>query len=131
MEDERLSALFADFEPGLSSDSRFMARLERNMDSVELIKEHSRAMKKRNRFALIVAALVGFLCGVAFTLCYPYLAEFIASLGGGSAHILDFVIDYGNLAIWGFIGLVTCVATFLTYDLVMVAVPRPTARIRV
>ena len=38
MEDDKLKSLFSNFEPELSSDFLFMNKLQRNLNSVELIK---------------------------------------------------------------------------------------------
>ena len=41
MEDDKLKSLFSNFEPELSSDFLFMNKLQRNLNSVELIKQHT------------------------------------------------------------------------------------------
>ena len=38
-DDNKLKDLFASFEPELSSDAQFIARLERSMEAVEIIKK--------------------------------------------------------------------------------------------
>ena len=39
-EDDKFKSLFSNFEPELSSDFRFMNKLQRNLNSVELVKQH-------------------------------------------------------------------------------------------
>ena len=65
MEEDKLKSLFAEFQPELSSDSLFMNRLERNMESVEIVKRRVEEMRARNRRAIAVAAIVGFIVVVA------------------------------------------------------------------
>lgn len=70
MEDDKIKNLFADFNPELSSDTQFMARLQRNLEAVEFVKQQSAIFRKRNKTAVVVAALSGFVVGVLTTLIF-------------------------------------------------------------
>lgn len=78
MEDDRLRKLFEDFNPGLSPRSRFMARLERNMDAVEEVRRSTVAHRRYNRIAVVVASLAGFVSGVFLTLVYPLVSAWLS-----------------------------------------------------
>ena len=79
MEDDKLQSLFSCFEPELSSDTQFMRDLERNMDLVESVKAQNAESRSRNKKAVAIAALAGFIAGFLFSLSLPYLENFIAS----------------------------------------------------
>ncbi|MDE7440553.1 MAG: hypothetical protein K2M69_00080 [Muribaculaceae bacterium] len=79
MEDEKLKSLFSNFEPVLSSDLEFINKLNRNLNSVELIKQQTAAARSRNKKAVVVAACVGFIVGFLFSLALPYLNNVIAN----------------------------------------------------
>lgn len=80
MEDEKIKEIFSKFEPPLSSDFQFMNRLEANLRSVELVKEHSAKLRVMNRKAVMIAAVVGFLCGFLFSLALPAIGAAMISL---------------------------------------------------
>ena len=48
-QDDNIKKLFEDFNPELSSRLDFMARLERNLDAVEIVKQHNSASHKAGR----------------------------------------------------------------------------------
>lgn len=79
MEDDKLKSLFSNFEPKLSSDSLFMNKLQRNLNSVELIKQHTAEVRSRSRKAVAIAAIVGFIVGFLFSLSLPYLTEAVSN----------------------------------------------------
>lgn len=78
MEDDKLKSLFADFQPDLSSDRAFVERLERNLHSVEIVRQRSAELRARNRKAVVIAAFAGFVVGMLFTLTLPYLNALVA-----------------------------------------------------
>lgn len=77
--DDKLKEIFSDFNPDLSSDSLFMSRLERSLNSVEIVKQHAAEMESRNRKAVAIAAIIGFISGFLFSLLLPALQHAIAS----------------------------------------------------
>ena len=79
MEDDKLKSLFSNFEPELSSDFLFMNKLQRNLNSVELIKQHTAEVRSRSRKAVAIAAIVGFIVGFLFSLSLPYLTDAISN----------------------------------------------------
>ena len=79
MEDDKLKSLFSNFEPELSSDFLFMNKLQRNLNSVELIKQHTAEVRSRSRKAVAIAAIVGFIVGFLFSLSLPYLTDAVSN----------------------------------------------------
>lgn len=73
MEYDKIKDLFTDFNPELSSDAQFMSRLQRNMEMAELVKRQSAVFRKRNKTAVVVAALSGFVVGVLMTMIFSIL----------------------------------------------------------
>ncbi len=117
MEDDRIRELFNDFDPDLSPDNRFIERLQRGMDVVESVRRQNVIMRKRNRIAVAIAALAGFVTGVSLTLLFPLIGRYVSTI-----HIavpkVDLMIDFQYVA-W----LLTAVASMLialnTYEIVM------------
>lgn len=77
IEDEQLRRLFADFNPPMSPASRFMERLEHDMQRVEMVKEATLRLQRRNRVAVVLAALAGFVAGVVFMALYPVFSQWM------------------------------------------------------
>lgn len=126
MEDDKLKSLFAEFQPELSSDSLFMNRLERNMESVEIVKRRVEEMRARNRRAIAVAAIVGFIVGFLFSLTLPYLSDVVAGwqVTLPQESVMNHVADYFAVLAWGVIGVTAVIAAINTYDM-MTSKPIP------
>jgi len=90
MDDDKLKDLFDSFDPELSSDIRFLSKLQRNMDAVELVKQRSMATRKRNKVAVAVAALSGFVMGVLIMLLLPFIEDWISTI--------NFTIPYFSMS---------------------------------
>ncbi|MBD5183510.1 MAG: hypothetical protein HDS97_01260 [Bacteroidales bacterium] len=83
MEDKSIRELFNNFDPELSNDFQFMSRLKSNMDSVELVKKHNLELQRKNRKAVIIAASVGFLFGLLFSMFLPAIGEAVKGIQAG------------------------------------------------
>lgn len=118
MEDDKIKSLFNDFAPELSSDPLFMARLERNMESVELVRRHTASVGRRNRIAVGVAALVGFGMGVLLTLLLPCIGDAITSLAVAIPHhgLLCINIDWKVVG-WIVAGAVCVLSALNAYEI--------------
>lgn len=79
MEDNKFKFLFSNFEPELSSDFQFMNKLQQNINSVEIIKQHTAEVRARSKKAVVIAAVVGFIVGFLFSLSLPYLSEAVSN----------------------------------------------------
>lgn len=120
MEDDKLRSLFADFQPELSSDRQFMSCLERNMESVEIVKRRMAKMRARNRRAIAVAAVVGFVVGFVFSLALPYLSSLVADwqLTLPEESVMSVAADYFAVIAWGVTGATAVIAAINTYDMI-------------
>lgn len=83
MEDKSIRELFNNFDPKLSNDFQFMSRLKNNMDSVEVVKKHNLELQRKNRKAVIIAASVGFLFGLLFSMFLPAIGEAVKGMQAG------------------------------------------------
>lgn len=83
MEDNDLKKLFSAFDPELPSDFDFMSKLHHRLELMELVKHEQQAMQRRNRKAVVIAAMAGFIMGVILTLLYPLAAEWLRSIDFG------------------------------------------------
>ena len=87
MDDDKIRNLFADFNPELSSSSAFISQLKRNMEAVEMVKQHNIALKKRNKLAVAIAAVSGFVMGVIATLLFPLIGNWMSTFNLSLPHI--------------------------------------------
>lgn len=119
MEEDKLTSLFAEFRPELSSDRQFMNRLTRNMESVEIVKRRMAEMRARNRRAIAVAAVVGFVVGFLFSLVLPYLSGLVADwqLTLPEESVMSVAADYFAVIAWGVTGATAVIAAINTYDM--------------
>lgn len=126
MEEDKLKSLFAEFRPELSSDRQFMSCLERNMESVEIVKRRMAEMRARNRRAIAVAAVVGFVVGFVFSLALPYLSGLVADwqLTLPEESVMSVAADYFAVIAWGVTGATAVIAAINTYDM-MTSKPIP------
>lgn len=96
MEDDKLKNLFNDFQPELSSSFQFMTKLQKNMEMVEILKQHDIALKKRNKLAVVIAAVSGFVMGIILTLLFPLIGNWVSTFSISLPHlqISSITIDY-------------------------------------
>ncbi len=79
MDNDNLKELFGNFNPDLSSGSDFIARLQQRMDTIEMVRQYNAELRRRNRIAVMIAALAGFIMGVVLTLLMPLIGDWIAT----------------------------------------------------
>lgn len=79
MDNDNLKELFGNFNPDLSSGSNFIARLQQRMDTIEMVRQYNAELRRRNRIAVMIAALAGFIMGVVLTLLMPLIGDWIAT----------------------------------------------------
>lgn len=119
MEDDKLKSLFSNFEPELSSDFLFMNKLQRNLNSVELIKQHTVEVRSRSRKAVAIAAIVGFMVGFLFSLSLPYLSEAVSNwqLTLPSESVMNVFANNFTIIAWIVIGGTSVFAALNSYEL--------------
>ena len=118
MEDDKLKSLFSNFEPELSSDFLFMNKLQRNLNSVELIKQHPAEVRSRSRKAVAIAAIVGFIVGFLFSLSLPYLTDAISNwqLTLPSESVMNVFANNFTIIAWLVIGGTSVFAALNSYE---------------
>lgn len=119
MEDEKIRSLFTDFEPELSSDFMFMNKLQQSLDSVEIVRQHTAELRRRNKKAVVLAAAVGFIVGFLFSLSLPYLNNAIAKwlLSLPDASFIHTIANYSTVMAWLVIGATSVFAALNTYEI--------------
>ena len=119
MEDDKLKSLFSNFEPELSSDFLFMNKLQRNLNSVELIKQHTVEVRSRSCKAVAIAAIVGFMVGFLFSLSLPYLSEAVSNwqLTLPSESVMNVFANNFTIIAWLVIGGTSVFAALNSYEL--------------
>lgn len=120
MDDDKIKNLFADFQPELSSTFQFMNKLEKNMETVELLKQHNIALKRRNKIAVVIAAASGFVMGVIMTLLFPFISSWLSTLSISlpHLHINSLTIDYSCVS-WIIMAGVCVITALNAYDIAL------------
>lgn len=121
MDDENLKNMFNRYDPELSSDSLFMDKLRRNLNSVEIIRQENAKARSRNKRAVAIAASVGFVVGVLFSLALPYVGDAVNGImnmlpQGAISYLLA---ENYQLISWVIIGAVSVTISLNTYDLAL------------
>lgn len=113
MEEDKIKELFTNFDPQLSSSFEFMSILKKNLAGVEIVKAQYAKFEKRNKLAVIIAAVSGFAIGVVFTLLFQSIGTLSGELSVvlPNLNIQDFVDNYRFIP-WIVTG-ITCVITSL------------------
>lgn len=121
MEDKDLKDLFDSYSPDISPDLPFMTRLERSMDSVEMIRERQMHARKTQRRAMAIAVAVGFLTGIIMAFILPLACAPLFSFGPQIHHQVACMADppISPIYYWAVIGLFSVLMTFTSYDLTL------------
>lgn len=120
MEDDKIKKIFCDFHPEISSSARFMTKLQENMATVEMLKQHDIALRKRHRLAVLVAAACGFVVGVILTSLFPLISNWISmlSIALPRFRILSLTIDYSFVA-WIILAATCVITTLNVYEIAL------------
>ena len=57
-----------------------MSKLQKNMETVEILKQHNVALRKRNKLAVAIAAVSGFVMGIIMTLLFPLIGNWVSTI---------------------------------------------------
>ncbi len=120
MDDQKIKELFRDFRPELSSSSQFINRLQRNIDTIEALKQYNTRLRRHNRIAVAIAAACGFVMGMLMTMLLPVISGMLPvfSITLPMLNISDTGIDTGVLA-WILIGGTSVITAINTYEIAM------------
>ena len=120
MEDNDLKKLFSDFDPELPSDFNFMSKLQHRLELMDMIKHEQLAMQRRNRMAVLIAAMAGFVMGVVLTLLYPVAAEWLQTFNfRQSASYLPIGITAYNFIAWALMATLSGVTALNVYEIAL------------
>lgn len=122
MDDDKIKGLFSDFTPELSPDELIMSALQRNISAVESVRQQHVALRRRSRVAVLIAACVGFLTGVIFSLLLPMITNWIISVRITLPFIDVASVDYSFMA-WILMAGVSALTALNAYEIAMVRLP--------
>lgn len=113
MEDDKIKELFKDFQPELSSSAQFMTQLQKDIATVEMLKQQNALLRRRNRIAVAIAAASGFGMGVILTLLFPLISSWVSTFSIALPHLhpVSMSIDFSFVAWIVMAG--TCIITAL------------------
>lgn len=127
MEDKDIRQLFADFQPAITDNGRFMSRLQHQLDIVDMVKTRSADVRKATRRAAIIAGVTGFVTGFLLSLALPYLVQFVSRLHLDNFHWginIDVTNIYTTLS-WLLIGIVSTLLAINAYSLSLALTHHP------
>lgn len=117
MDNDNLKELFGNFNPDLSSGSDFIARLQQRMDTIEMVRQYNAELRRRNRIAVMIAALAGFIMGVVLTLLMPLIGDWIATFRlSVPGHAFNIDIHY---IAWVLLAAVSMFTALNTYEIAL------------
>ena len=118
MEDDKLITIFSNFEPEISSDSQFMGKLQQNVALVDIIRQNAADYRSKNKKALIIAAFIGFVVGIVFSILLPYLSAAVSNwqLTLPSESLLNAFAENFTIVAWLVIGCTSVLAAINTYE---------------
>lgn len=120
METDDLKTLFDNFNPELSDSKTFMDTLSKQLKAVDAVKADARAMRSMNRKAVAVAAAVGFVAGVLFTLLVPLAANWLSGIILGLKHAsAEQTSTISSTLCWLIAAAGTSMAALQAYDFTM------------
>lgn len=119
MDDDKMKQLFQDFQPDLSSDFAFLQKLERNLNSVELIRQQSKQLRRHSRLAVIVAAVAGFVTGFFASFLVPYIGSIISDIQSSmpDSSAMRVISDFQTTIAWMLVGTLSIIMSVNAYDL--------------
>lgn len=90
------------------------------MEAVEIVKQHQLTLKRRNKLAVAVAAVCGFVTGVLMTLLWSWLGDFGSNLVLSVPQLsLDaLTIDY-RVFLWLLTAVVSVIMALNAYDIAL------------
>lgn len=126
MDDKELKNLFADFNPELSSGQQFMEHLQQSLATIELVRAHTLAMKRRNRQAVTIAAVCGFVMGVVVTMLVPIVSQWLGTLSFtlNLKPEAAFEVDYTVVG-WILAAGVCMISALNAYEIALAKLPLP------
>ncbi len=126
MEEDKLKSLFAEYRPELSPERDFLVRLERNLESVEIIREQNEKMRQWNKIACLLSAGVGFVVGFLFSLCIPFIGKTVSQwhLTLPKTSVWLPIADYYMVISWVVILITTTIITLNAYEITLSVLKR-------
>ena len=95
MENDGLKDIFDKYEPGLSPAGEFMSRLQTRMKAVEFVREQVAVTRRSTLRSTVIAAIAGFVAGVAFMLVLPSLESWILEQAERTESVIvDLLVEY-------------------------------------
>lgn len=125
MDDDKIRDLFRTFQPELTSECGFLSRLEDKMKAIDMVKRQIADMRRRNRIAVAVAAVSGFVVGVVLTLLMPMILDWstTVNLSVPRLGIPEVNVDM-HVVCWTLMAAVCVLTVYGSYELTVAGLSR-------
>ncbi len=119
MKDKALEDLFLASKPTFDDTDDFMKALNKRLDAVEYIKQHEEATIRRYRYIMLVAFILGILCGgVIIALLFSMPAEVSLFSFNSESALLLFIENNSRLIVTVALSLLTCYGIVNVVDMI-------------
>ncbi len=90
------------------------------MEAVEIVKQHNATLRKRNRLAVAIAALCGFIMNMVLYLIFPLINNSASSLSIPSPYLLlnSITID-SSFVVWIVMAVISVIITRNVYEIAL------------
>ncbi len=125
MEDKDLRDFFESFEPPISEDYKFMTRLERNLDAVEIVNRNNKEYMRRNRLAMIISLIIAFSAGFCCALLMPTIQKLLIPILS-NIHITSITLsswECSVILIWSITTLIIILLSWSAYSISLALIP--------
>lgn len=119
--DNDIRNLFSSYNPQLSSDAQFMERLERSLNSVEMVRKRNVARIRQSRIAAGIAAVAGFAAGMVCTMAMPALRDTMNFAGRALSNIVspETGTGSGEILLWITVASISVIVAVNSYELAL------------
>lgn len=119
MENDPLKHIFSNFDPELTPGDHFTQRVADSLKAVEAVKSEMALQRRRNRKAVVIGALAGFVAGCLCMLLLPYLKVAVVSwmCEQASSALPERFINCFMIVAWCLTGLTSAIISLNAYEL--------------
>lgn len=119
VEKDPVKNILSHFEPKLTSSADFLRRLNRNLEAIEAVKVELDLQRRRNRKAVVIAALSGFLTGCLCMMLLPYIKTAAATwlVAQSYTSLATTFINQFMIVAWAITGITSVIISLNTYDI--------------
>lgn len=115
--DNDIRNLFIGYDPEIEDDEKFLLMFDKNIKTVDTIREEMKLKRKATVTAAIAAGVTGFVCGILSTFLFPVIERMIGGMLTVGTTAYSYFEAYGTGTIWSALCVLTISLSYFAYDL--------------